>query len=236
MAGFEAPPFPGRLSGALRTGAKLHRRLVVTDDRLWGTEWNAARFFAASAASSRGVRGTKLWSFFLQDFGKVITDFCFQSPQNARFIKKQPAGVKTGKSPAIPDSGPKRAQKLATRGLEPNRTKPGNLQFANSRFSTNSQDAQKLAAGGLEAAHVEMLKLKVRRLHIVQPDSSPQSQLHAQACTDALVASHHQPRNLTLLEPISVLGNSWLARSTHTETVFAGEGGQLSQGSQLPTC
>ena len=30
---------------------------------------------------------------------------------------------------------------------------------------------------------------------------------HAQACTDALVASHHQPRNLTLLEPISALGN-----------------------------
>ena len=40
------------------------------------------------------------------------------------------------------------------------------------------------------------------------------AQKHAQACTDALVASHHQPRNLTLLEPISVLGNSWLARST----------------------
>ena len=30
--GFRAPPFPGGLPGALRTGAKLHRRLVVTDD------------------------------------------------------------------------------------------------------------------------------------------------------------------------------------------------------------
>ena len=30
--GFGVAPFPGRLPGALRTGAKLHRRLVVTDD------------------------------------------------------------------------------------------------------------------------------------------------------------------------------------------------------------
>ena len=30
--GFGAPPFPGGLPGALRTGAKLHRRLVITDD------------------------------------------------------------------------------------------------------------------------------------------------------------------------------------------------------------
>ena len=30
--GFGVAPFLGRLPGALRTGAKLHRRLVVTDD------------------------------------------------------------------------------------------------------------------------------------------------------------------------------------------------------------
>ena len=45
------------------------------------------------------------------------------------------------------------------------------------------------------------------------------AQKHAQACTDALVASHHQPRNLNIVRAKTGLLEAQVV-PTDTETVF----------------
>ena len=91
---------------------------------LWGTE--CCPFFCSICRPQSGRAGNETMAFFLQDLDKVgIPTLLPIATKRSISSKKQLAGARTSKIPARPNSGPKRAQKLATRGPGPNRTKPG---------------------------------------------------------------------------------------------------------------
>ena len=78
-----------------------------------------------------GACGERNYGLFSRIFGKVgIPTLLPIATKRSISSKKRLAGARTSKIPARPDSGPKRAQKLATRGPGPNRTKPENPRFA----------------------------------------------------------------------------------------------------------
>ena len=93
-------------------------------------ERNAARFFAASAAPSRGVRGTKLWPFFSRILARSESRPCFRSLQNALKSSLLAARDETG-------------------------TKPGNSRFAKLEVSSRFFIKAGLIHGSLNPAKPE---------------------------------------------------------------------------------